>query len=169
MKRGGRWIQRTREFGSREFVVTSCCIVVFLIESRVTDSPNAPGREQKPALFYHTLERGARRWEWSLAGGASGLGKALPDVLVSTLRLRAAKRTFGGRCPGFDAGILCSFSGKEIRGASRPNPRKISQLLVALVGTLSSQRMDKSKRRKKRWNCAENIVGRGAGGGTILS
>src|SRR4029077_13315317 len=100
-------------------------------------SANGPGWFRHPAL-----ERGAGGGAELGDGGAGGVGKALPHLLVSTLRIRPAAGQQPGRRAGFDAGLFFPAAGEKLPREGRPRARQVPHLPAEIVEKLSGQRVE---------------------------
>src|SRR5437867_8873207 len=94
-------------------------------------------------------------------------GPALPDLLVSALRLRAPTRPFAGRRAGPDPKFLRQPAGEKIPGTRRSGAWQVPDLSALFPGELPQQRVGSRLRAEARRRPTNDFLGRTGSGGTL--
>src|SRR5262249_18683566 len=103
------------------------------------------------AFRHHPLEPGAGGRQRRLRRCPGSLGKPVPDVLVSTLRLCAPARLPTGRCPGLDPGVFRPALGEALPAERRPGAWPLSLLSLDGIQAISVQGARSSAGEKTGW------------------
>ena len=97
-------------------------------------------------LCHHALVGGADGGAQRHDARPGGAGEAVPGLLVSPLRLRAAARAFGGGRAGPDAGVLRAGARTPLAGPRRPGQGPVPHLPADGDGAVPGQRMGQGAR-----------------------